>query len=77
MADVISAFRRDLEARHGETWNTEELGRDFTVLGFSYGIVAVTRKVDGVKGSLEFDGGFNTSHPRESRVYFNFVEARR
>ena len=48
-----------------QKWNTEELIRDFTVDGFMAPFVVVTRKVDGVKGSLEF-----THNPR---VYYNFV----
>ena len=37
--------------RQGEqvTWTTESLQRDFDVLAFSYGMVVVVRKVDGVK----------------------------
>jgi hypothetical protein len=45
-------------------WTTEELQRDFTVHGFSMGYVVVTRKSDGVKGSLYFN-----HHPR---VYYSF-----
>lgn len=46
------------------TWNTAELQRDFTVVGFQAPFVLVTRKSDGVKGTLEF-----THSPR---VYFDF-----
>ena len=46
-------------------WNTEEIQEGFEVRGFSAPYVAVTRKSDGVKGSLEF-----THRPR---VYFDFV----
>lgn len=49
----------------GQTWNTEELQRDFTVTGFSAPFVVVVRKADGVKGTLEF-----THSPR---VYFDFT----
>lgn len=51
----------------GQTWNTEELQRDFTVIGFSAPYVVVRRKSDNVKGTLEF-----THNPR---VYFDFQEA--
>jgi hypothetical protein len=36
-------------------WNTQELQRDFEVLGFAMGYCVVIRKADGVKGSLAFD----------------------
>ena len=48
-----------------ETWDTQELGRDFNVIGFMAPFVVVVRKADGVKGSLEF-----THSPRR---YFNFT----
>jgi hypothetical protein len=54
------------EATNGQTWTTDQLAQDFEVIGFSAPFVVVTRKSDGVKGSLEF-----THSPR---VYFNFVE---
>lgn len=50
----------------GQTWNTQELQRDFEVLGFSAPYIAVRRKSDGVKGSMEF-----THNPR---LYFDFKE---
>ena len=46
--------REALKAEHGEVWNTEELGREFEVLGFLAPLVVVRRKADGRKGSLEF-----------------------
>lgn len=46
-------------------WTTEELIEEFEVLGFMHGFVVVKRKLDGMKGSMEF-----THYPR---VYFNFV----
>lgn len=51
----------------GQTWNTEELQRDYEVLGFSAPYVVIVRKADGVKGSLQFD--------HRPRVYFDFTEA--
>jgi hypothetical protein len=48
---------------HG--WTTEELGRDFELIGFAEPfVVVVKRKSDGVKGTLEF-----THRPR---VYFGW-----
>ena len=48
-------------------WNTTQLQEDFEVISFMTPFVLVKRKVDGLKGSLEF-----THSPR---VYFNFKEA--
>jgi hypothetical protein len=56
--------QRDL-AEAKERWDTQELGRDFQVIGFMAPFVAVIRKADGVKGSMEF--------VHSPRVYFNFV----
>ena len=55
----------DLEQAE-QRWTTQELGRDFEVIGFMAPFVVVRRKSDGKKGSLEF-----THNPR---FYFNFVE---
>jgi hypothetical protein len=57
--------RTALEAVHGQVWDTDELTNDFQVLGFMAPLVAVRRKVDGQKGSLEFQ--------HNPRFYFNFV----
>ena len=46
-------------------WTTQELTAEFSVHGFLAPFVSVTRKADGVKGTLEF-----THSPR---FYFNFV----
>ena len=59
--------RQALEAQHGQVWTTDELGRDFEVLGFSAPFVVVRRKSDGVKGSLMFQ--------HMPRFYFSFQEA--
>jgi hypothetical protein len=48
-------------------WNTTELQEDFEVLGFMWGLCAVRRKADGVKGTLDFD--------HAPRRYYNFLEA--
>jgi len=47
-------------------WTTDELTRDFEVVGFQAPFVVVKRRIDNKKGSLEF-----THSPRK---YFNFVE---
>jgi len=73
--DSTETFRRTLiengipehELREAEErWTTEELKRDFEVIGFLAPFVAVIRKSDGKKGSMMF-----THHPR---FYFNFIE---
>jgi hypothetical protein len=58
--------RASLEAQYGQVWDTDELGRDFEVLGFMAPYVVVVRKVDGVKGSLAFQ--------HSPRYYFHFKE---
>lgn len=58
--------REALEAKYGQVWDTQELARDFEVIGFLAPYVVVRRKADGVKDSLEFQ-----HHPR---WYFNFCQ---
>ena len=60
-----AGVRSQLEERHGQVWNTEELGRDFEVVGFAAPFVVVLRRSDGVKGSLTFQ--------HSPRFYFDFV----
>lgn len=59
--------REELEAEYGQCWNTDELSKDFEVLGFAAPFVIVRRKSDGVKGSLLF-----RHNPRH---YFKFSAA--
>ena len=56
--------RQDLEALHGQVWDTAELSRDFEALGFAAPFVEVIRKKDQQRGSLEFQ-----HHPR---FYYDF-----
>ena len=49
-----SQSRKALEAAHGEVWNTAELSEDFEVLTFAAPFVVVRRKIDRVRGSLQF-----------------------
>ena len=58
-----------LEAKHGQLWNTEELARDFEVLGFLAPYVVVRRKADGQLGSLAFQ--------HDPRLYFSFAPDQR
>lgn len=57
-------FRAQIEEHYGQTWDTNELRRDFEVQGFSAPFVVATRKADNVTGSLEF-----THFPR---LYFSW-----
>ena len=56
--------REYLEAKHGQVWDTAELGRDFEVIGFMAPVVVVVRKSDRQKGSLTFQ--------HSPRFYFSF-----
>ena len=56
--------REALEAEHGQVWDTQELGRDFTVDGFLAPYVVVGRKSDGQRGSLMFQ--------HNPRFFFSF-----
>jgi len=57
--------REALEAQYGQVWDTSNLPRTSRCWGFLAPYVAVRRKADGVKGSLEFQ--------HNPRWYFNFV----
>ena len=56
--------RAALEAQYGKVWTTDQLFDEFEVVGFMAPLVVVRRRVDGVKGSLEFD--------HQPRHYFNY-----
>jgi hypothetical protein len=56
--------RAALEEKYGQVWDTAELAKDFIVVGFMAPFIVVRRKLDGVKGSLEFQ--------HQPRFYFNF-----
>jgi hypothetical protein len=56
--------RAELKARYGQVWDTEQLSRDYEVIGFMAPLVVVRRRSDGQKGSLEFQG--------RPRFYFGF-----
>ena len=58
--------REQLEAEYGQVWDTDELRRDFEVVGFLAPFCVVVRKSDGKKGSLSFQGS--------PRYYFDFSE---
>ncbi len=52
----------------GQTWTTEEMRRDFEVLGFAYGVCVVRRRSDGQLGTLDF--------VHAPRVYHSFAADR-
>ncbi len=56
--------REALEAEHGKVWDTDQLVEEFEAIGFMAPLVVVRRRVDGVKGSLEFQ--------HSPRFYFNW-----
>ena len=56
--------RPDLEAKHGQVWDTDQLKNDFQVLGFAAPLVIVRRRSDGVRGSLMFQNS--------PRFYYSF-----
>lgn len=62
----IAGDRTTLEQQYGQVWDTEQLGRDFDVIGFMAPFIVVQRKSDGRKGSLMFQ--------HDPRFYFNFKE---
>lgn len=61
--------REELAAKQGQVWNTEELARDFDVLGFLAPYVVVRRKADSQLGSVAFQ--------HASRFYFDFTPDQR
>ena len=62
--NVVPGSREDLESKYGQVWDTDQLSEDFQVIGFMAPIIAVRRRSDGVKGSLEFQ--------HSPRFYFNW-----
>ena len=79
IADPTEAYRRrrlaelnpgvdraELERRHGQVWDLRELAAAFIVIGFAAPLVVVRRKVDGVRGSFEFQN--------QPRLFFNWQE---
>ena len=56
--------RADLEAKHGQVWDTGQLQDEFQVLGFMAPFVVARRRSDGVRGSLMFQN--------DPRFYYGF-----
>ncbi len=63
------AERKTLEEKYGRVWDTQELQDEFEVKGFMAPFVVVSRKADGMIGSMEFQ-----HYPR---YYFNWKEDRK
>lgn len=57
--------REYLETRHDQVWDTAEMQKEFHVNSFMAPFVVVTRKSDGVKGTLQFQ--------HRPRFYYGFV----
>ena len=62
---LATGSRSAICAQTSQRWDTNALREEFIVHGFLAPFIAVTRKSDGAKGSMEF-----THSPR---FYFNFV----
>ena len=58
--------RSRLESKHSEVLDTRQMQEKYAVTGFGAPYVVVTRKSDGIVGSLEFQNA--------PRFYFNFQE---
>jgi len=56
--------RADLEAKHGQVWDTDQVRNEFEVIGFLAPFVVARRRADGVRGSLTFQ--------HDPRFYFGF-----
>lgn len=54
----------DMPGEGEPSWDTRQLQEDFTVHQFAAPLVIVTRKADGVNGTLQFN--------HSPRVYFDF-----
>jgi hypothetical protein len=66
LAETVEDPRTALEAKYGQLWDTREMQAEFSVSGFMAPMVVVTRKSDGVRGTLMF------SH--SPRFYHSFQE---
>lgn len=52
--NIEPGSREALEQEHGQVWDTDQLRAEFEVTGFMAPFVVVTRRADGVVGSLMF-----------------------
>jgi hypothetical protein len=65
--------REEIEVKIGKVWNTDELRKDFDVVGFSLGCCVVKDKQTGKRGSLDFDR-FEVEGVGATRLYYGFIE---
>jgi hypothetical protein len=56
--------REEILKDYPQVWTTDEMQKDFEVLGFSFGYCVVARREDGQKGTLDFI--------HSPRFYYNF-----
>lgn len=66
--NTLPGSREALETEHGRVYDTQELGKEFEVIGFGAPFVVVRRRSDGKRGSLMFQ--------HRPRFYFSFEEDR-
>ena len=69
LVEIINSGNEDRDAitkEYGQTWDSQELQRDFDVLGFMAPYCRVRRKSDNKKGSIMFK--------HSPRIYFGFQE---
>ena len=59
--------RIELEKKYGKVWNTDEVQKDYEILGFKAPFIVCVRKSDNVKGSMEFQ--------HNPRFFFDFKRA--
>jgi len=66
--NTYPADRKELENAYGKdnVWNTEELDKEFEIIGFLAPFAVVKRKSNWVKGSVMFQAN--------PRFYYHFVE---
>lgn len=65
---IQSSINSGETAPEGQTWTTEEMQRDFEVMGFLAPFVVVRRRLDGQVGSLAFR--------HSPRIYFGWKSDR-
>lgn len=58
--------KEELQETYDEVLTTDEMREKYEVIGFGAGFCVVRRKVDGVRGSLDFQ--------HSPRFYFDFSE---
>jgi hypothetical protein len=58
--------REELEAQHGQVWDTTELQKEFEVLSFMAPYCSVKRRADEVRGTIQFQ--------HSPRLYYGFTE---